>query len=41
MTLRNKLKICLMYWKSKPQDSYKPYAYKKHVFNDTIILIYT
>ena len=29
MRLRNKLKICLAFWKYEPQYAYKRYAYKK------------
>ena len=27
------LKICLVFWKSKPQYAYKRYTYKKHVLD--------
>ena len=30
------LKICLIFWKSEPQYAYKRYAYKKHVFYDSV-----
>ena len=29
MSLRNMLKICLVFWESEPQYAYKRYAYKK------------
>ena len=29
MSLRNMLKICLVFWKSEPWYAYKLYAYKK------------
>ena len=32
MRLGNMLKICLAFWKSKPQYAYKRYIYKKNMY---------
>ena len=37
MSLKNMLKICLVFWKSEPRYAYKRYAYKKHVSQNVFL----